>query len=28
MEYRRIAGAFEATGKRLMGKEHKRVLRK
>lgn len=28
MEYGRIAGAFEATGKRLMGKEYKRVLRK
>ncbi|GAB0155565.1 hypothetical protein CHRYSEOSP005_08260 [Chryseobacterium sp. Alg-005] len=28
MEYGRIAGAFEATGSRLMGKEYKRALRK
>lgn len=28
MEYGRIAGAFEATGKRLMGKEFKRAMRK
>jgi hypothetical protein len=28
MEYGRIAGAFEATGKRLMGKEYKRALKK
>lgn len=28
MEYGRIAGAYEATGKRLMGKEYKRALRK
>lgn len=28
MEYGRIAGAYEATGRRLMGKEYKRALRK
>jgi hypothetical protein len=28
MEYGRIAGAFEATGKRFLGKEYKRALRK
>jgi hypothetical protein len=27
MEYGRIAGAFEATGRRFMGKEYKRALR-